>query len=330
MLSGRYLVMRLHYSSGHSKMDLESLGFAKVQLDHIRLMRQKSTGIVVISGPTGSGKSTTLKNALSSLLKESNRTKNIVTVEDPPEFYIEGIKQMQVMNAKNQEERKAKFTAAIMAALRDDPDVIMIGEIRDFESGSLAYDAANTGHGVWTSLHANNAIAIINRLLDLGLESDKVTDHESIIGLIGQRLIRKLCPHCKIPAEAGVKAETMMPATLDRANALMTKLERHDKLFARNPEGCQKCRKKGFSGRTVAAEVITPDEIFMNHCRDFKKTEARAHWVKNLGGFTMMTHGVSKMIAGEISPDDVERSIDPISYDNSMSALPGLLAELGK
>lgn len=339
MLAGRYLVMRLHYSSAHSKLDLESLGFDASQLEQIRMMRQKSNGIVVISGPTGSGKSTTLKNALSSLLAESKRTKNVVSVEDPPEFYIDGIKQMQVMNAKTGEERKAKFIAAIMAALRDDPDVIMIGEVRDKESGSLAYDAANTGHGVWTSLHANNAIAIINRLLDLGLESYKVTDHETIIGLLGQRLVRRLCQHCKIPAEQGVLEGTIEKDALTRARHVLQQLGIGDtKLYARNPNtkkkresdkwACDHCRDKGFAGRTVCAEVITPDETFMQFCRDQKKTDARNHWVEKLNGFTMMAHGIAKMAAGIISPDDVERSINPIAYDNSMKSVKDIMARI--
>lgn len=329
MLSGRYLVMRLHYTSAHAKMDLDGLGFSRAQLEQIRLMRQKSTGIVIISGPTGSGKSTTLKNALANLYRERNQEINIITVEDPPEYYIAGVKQMQVMNAATQEDRKAKFLQAIMAALRDDPDAMMIGEIRDKESASLAYEAANTGHSVWTSLHANNAVSIVNRLLDLGLEPYKVTDHETIIGLIGQRLVRRLCPKCRIRMEQALKSGSVSELTAERATRLLERLSLGNApLFARNPDGCVHCRKKGLVGRTVAAEVITPDEKFMNFCREHRKSEARAYWIREHKGISIMAHAVAKMIAGQVSPDDVERSVDPIAFDESMVHVPALLAEL--
>ena len=191
--SGTLLVIRLLYASSKENdvTDIDQLGYAQVHVRQIRRMRKKTVGINIICGPTGSGKSTTLTHALKATMREKKYQVAVVTVEDPPEFVIEGTDQLPVVAANNEDDRNEKFTQAIRATLRNAPHIIMIGEVRDGASAKLAFAAAMTGHQVYASLHANNAYGIIDRLADLGVENYKLADTSYLTGLIGQRLIRR-------------------------------------------------------------------------------------------------------------------------------------------
>lgn len=329
VFGGRYLVMRLLYKDDRTAADLDHLGYSKSHLADIRFMRARATGINFISGPTGSGKSTTLKHAIVNLIAERNHEINCVTVEDPPEYDIPFAKQMPVTNAQTPEERDRKFHAAINAALRSDPDAIMIGEIRDLQSARLAFTAAMTGHTVWTSIHANSALGIIDRLSDMGVEISKIADPEVVTGLIGQRLIRRLCPHCRVSLLEAMTQGWVGDDTFERLKTLMTALGRDDEIYARNPAGCKAagCRR-GYRGRTVVAETISPDDGFMKLIRAGQKTEAGAYWLETLNGTSMLAHAVAKMLTGEVSPADIEYQVRVLLHDPSMVRMDEIIRDL--
>jgi len=190
----------------------------------------------------------------------------------------------------------------------------MIGEIRDAGSAKLAFEAAMTGHQVWASVHANDGISIVDRLIDIGVEPYKATDPANVIGLIGQRLVRTLCPHCKM--SYGVAKEA--GAVPDHMVEVLESIPGHEEsIFFSSGKSCghAKC-KDGASGRTVAAEVITPDSAFMRLMRNREKEEAVAYWIKELGGMTMFEHAIGKMLAGRVDPRTVEAEVAPIAEVN--------------
>jgi general secretion pathway protein E len=300
--NGKYVVMRLLYeNSDQSTSDIDALGYSSSHLNQIAKLRRLPYGINIISGPTGSGKSTTLQNAMQSLIREKNGEVNALTVEDPPEYNIPDAIQMPVVNAKGQEQRAAKFTEAISASLRSDPDIIMIGEIRDESSTNLAFTAALTGHQVWASLHANDAVGILTRLRDNKVEEYKLTDPTLVTGLIGQRLVRKVCQYCSIPFSDAAK--DMDAAFVGRINKAVG--EYASQIRIPNRAGCPKCRQ-GYDGRTVVAEVLLPDLKFMECYAEGRKQEAIDSWLNKDDAMVMIEHAMTKMLAGECAPGDVE------------------------
>lgn len=306
---GRHCVMRLLYSQRKAAhVDVDELGYAQHHIKQIKRMRDKPYGINIISGPTGSGKSTTLQTSLQATIRQKNYEVNVMTVEDPPEYEIRGAIQLPVTNVKTESERNEAFRQTITAALRSDPDILMIGEIRDASSSGLAFQAAMTGHQVWASLHANNAISIIDRLKDLKVEPYKLADCTLLTGLIGQRLVRQLCKHCRMPTaealekgvatddEVRVLRELFGDETVDR------------KVFFANPQGCAHCRG-GYNGRSVVAETILPDDKFMEHVAKNDKIAASAYWLEHLEGMTMLEHAILKVAAGEVDAKEVSYKV---------------------
>lgn len=308
-VTGTNMVLRLLYEDvgnvGKSIGDrLMGLGYHPEHIKAIEVMQEKPTGITIISGPTGSGKSTTLKHVLEAI-SLSNPDLNTLTVEDPPEYPIADVVQMPVTNADTDDARRAAFGSAIRAALRMDPDIIMIGEIRDGESARLALRAAMTGHQVWTTLHANDPFNVLLRMEDV-LSSSKQGDPKTILGdssvitgLIAQRLIRTLCKHCKKPL-IGNESEISqsLHEKLSKAIVDMTGVS------VRGP-GCTHCQtegtNRGISGRTVVAEVVLTDEEIMHEYRINGIYAANELWQKR-GGMTMQQHVMEKIQAGEIDP----------------------------
>lgn len=325
---GRYLVARLLYanSSAVTEGDVDTLGYASVHVEQIRKMRRRPFGINIVSGPTGSGKSTTLQRALTSLMREKRGQVNVITIEDPPEYVIDGASQLPVLNAASDEERSEKFRAAISAALRSDPDIIMIGEIRDKASSSLAFAAAMTGHQVWASLHTNDAISILDRLRDQHIELYKLSDHTLVTGLIGQRLIRRLCSKCRLNTHEAMKKNLIDKNLSDHINRISHLSPSKDIFFANTESTCT-CRG-GYVGREVVAETICPDMQFMQFIREEKKNEASDYWLKHLDGITMLEHAVQKMVVGLCDPRDVEDKVGDLDGFKSerASAIFGRLA----
>lgn len=230
---GEKVVMRLTSKAALTK-EKSKLGLSKEELHKFDHILENPHGILLVTGPTGSGKSTTLYTALSELNKEDV---NIITVEDPVEANVDGINQVQV-NPK----ADLTFATALRSILRQDPDIIMIGEIRDSETATIAVQASITGHLVVSTLHTNSAASTITRLEDMGIESYLLAD--SIIGVIAQRLVRRLCPHCKKKREAELDEKILL------------QIPENQELMIYEAVGCSKCDEMGYLGRIGVYEIM--------------------------------------------------------------------------
>jgi general secretion pathway protein E len=297
-VDGYLMVLRLLYSDTTAN-DLSGLGYNEQQREAITFMKRRPTGIVVIGGPTGSGKSTTLQLVLSSVIRESAGRKNIITVEDPPEYPIPGAVQTPVTNADTEDERSKSFQKAIKAAMRLDPDVIMIGEVRDTPSAKLAIQAAMTGHQVWTTVHANSAFAIIDRLVDLRVPMELVSDPTIVTGLSCQRLLKVLCPNCKKPISVAKDRYT------EKDMRRIAKVLEIGSVYMRG-DGCDQCRLSGTIGRTAVAEVVVTDEHLMALIRKHDRVGAIQYWRKEQSGISMLDHAIEKINQGIVDPLQAE------------------------
>ncbi len=282
---GENMVLRLLPSKGQSLLNLEQLGFEKEQLLQIESLFSKPYGMVLVTGPTGSGKTTTLYAALR---RQNVIEKNIVTVEDPIEYQFLMIRQTQV-NAK----AGYTFASAIRTFLRQDPDVILVGEIRDKETASLATRAAITGHLVLSTLHTNSAIGALARLKDLDISPYLLST--SLSGIIAQRLVRRLCPYCKTPSSPTDTESSYFDIPPQR------------EIFRKR--GCKQCRNTGYMGRTVVAEILGFSDMMLKQiARDEPLSEilSQAH---SEGFSPLKTQARQKILDGITSPEEVRRVI---------------------
>ncbi|MPW26314.1 type II secretion system protein GspE [Alkalibaculum sp. M08DMB] len=230
---GEKVVIRI-LDKGKFKLDIRELGFTDYEMNRVKEFIAAPHGIILITGPTGSGKTTTLYT----ILKELNKMQdNIITVENPVELKLDGINQVQV-NAKT----GLTFLSGLRSILRQDPDVIMIGEIRDVETSEIAIRAAITGHLVLSTIHTNDAVSTINRLLDMGIAPYLVSS--SILGIISQRLVRQLCPKCKSSYLGTIEEKEILGIPLD------------DEIILYKPKGCAICSNVGYKGRIGVHEVV--------------------------------------------------------------------------
>ena len=298
----QYLVMRLLYADENPEGsgDLAALGFGEYEENLFFRLRAVPTGLSIIAGPTGSGKSTTLQRNMIKLLQEKNYEINLITVEDPPEYPIPGARQMPVTNANSEEEKDEEFTKALSAALRSDPDVMMVGEVRSIAAAELTFKGALSGHGVWTTLHANSAPAIVTRLRDMGVKTFMLNEPELIKGLISQRLFRRLCPHCRIP----VKTMLDSPAV----QRLKTALGDFgvENTFVRG-SGCKYCDNTGIKGRMCVPEIILPDAKFLDLMIAGETRKAIDYWTGELNGRPLKDAAIERMLKGYIDLEEVER-----------------------
>jgi general secretion pathway protein E len=274
---GERIVMRLQDRS-NVVLELEQLGFSDEALTIINDLITRTYGILLVTGPTGSGKSTTLYGCLTKLNKPDV---NILTVEDPVEQRIHGVGQVQV-NAKI----GLTFAAGLRAFLRQDPDTIMVGEIRDLETAELAINASLTGHLVLSTIHANDSSGAFPRLIDIGAEPFLIAT--SIMGIVAQRLVRVLCPHCKVkhdPSDFQLSTLGILRETARNANI-------HKAI------GCNQCNQKGYIGRTTIAELlVVNDEIRSLVMQRKDGNTIRRAAVAN-GMKTFRDHGITKVLAG--------------------------------
>jgi type IV pilus assembly protein PilB len=270
--------------------NFESLGFTYENLKRFRELIQSPNGVVLVTGPTGSGKNTTLYAALVELNSEEV---NICTVEDPVECNIHGINQFQV-----NESAGFNFSTALRSLLRQDPDIIMVGEIRDNDTAAIAVQAALTGHLVLSTLHTNDAPGAVTRLLDLGVAPYLVS--ASLIAVLAQRLVRKICPNCKTEYEP--------PASIRRA---VEKVNGTIEKFHRGV-GCRKCRNTGYAGRIAVHELFVPDEEIAEMVNDrvsLKKLRSKA---LKKGMVPLTLDGIEKVKAGIVSIEEVLRTVQAI------------------
>jgi type IV pilus assembly protein PilB len=265
--------------------NLESLGFTYQNLQTYRQVIKKPHGIVLVTGPTGSGKNTTLYATLSELNDEQV---NISTVEDPVECNIPGVNQFQTNDIAG-----FNFANALRSLLRQDPDIVMVGEIRDQDTAKIAVQAALTGHMVFSTLHTNDACGAVVRMIDLGVPPYLVS--ASVIGVIAQRLVRKICPNCK--------TEYNPPRNLKKS---VEKICGETPTFYKGV-GCKKCRNTGYSGRIAIHEIFVPDE----ECIDLINSDSNLSTLRKkalaTGMTTLQQDGIEKVKAGIVSVEEVLR-----------------------
>lgn len=286
-IHGEKIVIRI-YSRSFKSSDISSLGFSDMQKDLIMSMITRPHGIILLTGPTGSGKSTTLYTFLRYLAKEDT---NIMTVEDPVENEIVGINQVQVNPKAN-----LTFAAALRSFLRQDPNVIMIGEIRDEETAQIATRAAITGHLVLSSIHTNDAAGVITRLINMGIPKYLVAD--SLLGAISQRLVRKLCPKCK-------KLKTTNPAEM-----AILKIDEPADIY--EATGCLYCNNTGYLGRIGVFEImILNDEIKSIIMADDFTSEKVAEIVER-DMTTVLSHTRERVLDGITSLEEYDQLVDII------------------
>jgi type IV pilus assembly protein PilB len=286
---GEKVVMRILDKSS-VVLQLEDLGFLPEQQVQVEKLVAKPYGMVLATGPTGSGKTTTLYTALNRVNRGDN---NIVTIEDPVEYQLAGINQSQVNTAAN-----ITFARGLRAILRQDPDVVMVGEIRDRETAEIAVQAALTGHLVFSSLHTNDAASALPRLLDMGVEPFLIAS--SVIGVIGQRLVRLVCRNCKT---------TYRPAADILAElGLLERAEQEEITFSRG-EGCHVCGARGYRGRTGVFEVLRMGDALKRLVLEKRSAlEVKEQAVRE-GMIVMQECGLRKVLAGTTSPEEVMRVV---------------------
>jgi general secretion pathway protein E len=280
---GERIVLRL-LDKKAGRLDLQHLGMADGTSDTMNQLLHRPHGIILVTGPTGSGKTTTLYAGLTRL---NDKVRNILTVEDPIEYFLDGIGQTQVNTKVDM-----TFARGLRAILRQDPDVVMIGEIRDLETASIAVQASLTGHLVLSTLHTNTAIGAVTRLRDMGVEPFLLAS--SLIGVLAQRLVRKLCPHCRQPHSATevecewLGVDSASPPTIYK------------------PGACDECNNLGYAGRTGVYELVPIDDKLQNMIHDGKGEQALEKYAR---GFSknLRHDGVRLVLEGITSVEEILR-----------------------
>lgn len=295
----RYAVMRLLYDNPSEGIKVEQ-EFGPYEQRLLARMRSFPTGLVIVAGPTSSGKSTTLVRNMSLMLKERNYEINMITVENPVEQKIFGARQMPVVNTTSEEQREEKYVEALAAALRSDPDTLMVGEIRTLAAAELTVRGALSGHNVWTTLHANSAMAALTRLLDLGVEPFKLKEETLMRGLVSMRLFKKVCPHCR-EALANHPERGAYRRVMDAYGEIGLR-----QVYQRGP-GCAHCNGTGNVGRVKAGEIIITNSEFLSLALSGKTDDAVRYWLEEMDGRTLKEAAASLMLQGIISVDELER-----------------------
>ncbi|MFT4712571.1 MAG: type II secretory ATPase GspE/PulE/Tfp pilus assembly ATPase PilB-like protein [Candidatus Azotimanducaceae bacterium] len=284
-VDGENIVLRV-LDRAKSLMPLENFNLRAETLAKLKLLMSRPNGIILVTGPTGSGKTTTLYSLLNFL---NSIEVNIMTLEDPVEYPISMIRQTSI-----NEVSKMDFADGIRSIMRQDPDIILVGEVRDSATAEMAFRAAMTGHQVFTTLHTNSAVGAIPRLVDIGVPADILSGN--IIGIIGQRLIRVLCDKCKQPRES------------EEFEQIILGLDQPIQLF--DPKGCKDCSNIGYRGRSIVMEVLTiTDELDEMIAKKSTMLEFRNQ--AKLGGFkTMAEEGLRLVTDGQTTIEELSRVVD--------------------
>lgn len=281
---GERVVMRL-LDKQAGRLNMIHLGLMANDYERLTQLVHRPHGIILVTGPTGSGKTTTLYAALSDL---NDNTRNILTAEDPIEYQLEGIGQTQVNTKVDM-----TFARALKAMLRQDPDVVMVGEIRDLETAEIAVQASLTGHLVLSTLHTNTAIGAVTRLKDMGIEPFLLSS--SLIGVIAQRLVRTLCPHCMTWREADTFEKQVFQHI-------------HNEPLLQLPEakGCDHCSHLGFNGRTAIYEIVPVDEPMRRLIHGNAAEYELENYAREYSG-SIRDDGLRKVLAGKTTLEEVLR-----------------------
>ena len=282
---GERVVLRL-LDRGSTSLDLAQLGMSARDLATFERLIARPHGVILVTGPTGSGKTTTLYSALTRL---NDRRRNIMTVEDPIEYALDGIGQMQV-NAKID----LTFARGLRAILRQDPDVIMVGEIRDHETAEVAVRASMTGHLMLSTLHTNTAVGSVTRLIDMGVERYLLAP--MLTGLIAQRLVRRLCPHCRREDTATAADSELTGGAIPVGGRVF------------RPVGCPQCRGEGYKGRLGVYEVIEVDPAMQQAVHDGAGEPELVRLARQRGP-GLLEDGAAKVTAGETTVQEVARVV---------------------
>lgn len=283
-VGGEKVVMRL-LDEGSKTFDLDQLGFCERDRKTIQSLIDKPHGMIVVTGPTGSGKTTTMYAILSKL---NSVSRNIVTVEDPVEYRLPGINQVHSDN-----EHGLGFANALKYIMRQDPDVIMVGEIRDHETATTAVQAALTGHLLISTLHANDAIGAVARLDDLGIDHFKIGG--ALLGSVAQRLLRQICPECKVPVDPN--EQLLRTLCKDRAIA-------EDAVFYRG-RGCKKCLGTGYSGRLPIFEIMVVTPVLAEGIENGLPATKLRQIALAEGMVELATAGMEQVLAGRTTLEEV-------------------------
>ncbi len=281
---GERVVMRL-LDKQAGRLNMTHLGLMADDYERLKYLVHRPHGIILVTGPTGSGKTTTLYAALSDL---NDNTRNILTAEDPIEYQLEGIGQTQVNTKVDM-----TFARALKAMLRQDPDVVMVGEIRDLETAEIAVQASLTGHLVLSTLHTNTAIGAVTRLKDMGIEPFLLSS--SLIGVVAQRLVRTLCTQC-VQWRAADEYERQLFTTIENQNVLQLP----------HPKGCEHCNQTGFTGRTAIYEVVPIDEN-MRRLIHGNAAEYELEKYARQQSASIRADGLRKVLAGKTTLEEVLR-----------------------
>lgn len=330
--TGTFLAMRLLYdatkATGGLTARLESLGYSARHIARLEFLVQRS-GLSLVSGPTGSGKSTALKHIMECMALDAPE-KSYMSIEDPPEYPLERVKQVRVLTDLS-DTRGHEYRNAIAGAMRSDPDTLMLGEIRYPDAALAAVDAAQTGHGVWSTIHANSAFGIIRRMLSLLNAArcpdplEYLCDHTVLAGLVHQRLIPTLCPACRIPMQEIMRRPADDAFRLARlpehvAARVFRTIDpaRMSQVCVRG-EGCTRCNKQGFSGLTVAAEVVATDRTMLAHLRHGETEAAIKHWRHEQNGESFVEHAIRHIEAGVADPRITEQRLGvPLNFSKAI------------
>ena len=285
-VKGEKVVMRI-LDKSNLMLKLDDLGFIAEHLEVFKEMINHPHGMILITGPTGSGKTTTLYSALSSLDSEHE---NIITVENPVEYRLDGINQVQTNNKAG-----LTFASALRSILRQDPDIVLIGEIRDKETAEIAINAALTGHLVLSTLHTNEAAGALTRLVDMGVEPFLVSS--SIVGVVAQRLVRRICPHCKVKSR-----EKLVDKDLEKYLGAG-----NNTIDFYHGKGCRECNETGYRGRAAIHEILEIDNGIKRMIVQGASTEDIAERAMADGMITLEASGLYKVNEGITTLEEVMR-----------------------
>ena len=293
----------------------KELGFLDAQIELMRELAAMPFGVTLISGPTGSGKSRTLQATMNMLLKAEDYGIHVITLEYPPEYPIIGavVTPLMPSDPNDPDTVSHAWRDSVSEAMRLDPDVIMVGEVSDLGSAKTCFSAAKTGHGVWSTLHANDSTSIPKRLIDMNVAADDVLDPGLLVGLTAQRLVPKLCPSCKIPLAKG--KQRLRRSTYERLLEV-TNPEVLPRIHVKG-DGCERCKGRGIVGRMPVIEIVRTDVEFMaSYAKNDAQSAlmARRHWVQNMGGITMLRHALHLVWNGLVDPAHAE-DVRPLDTD---------------